>query len=138
MVKSKVLTALVERGLIEDVKAVRDRRVCARAHRSKIKEIASLMRSFGAHLSAITCVDLMGEFELIYHFDVGGCLLNLKVSVNRALPKVESIADIFPAADFYEREIMDLFGVAFEGHPSPERLILPDDWPQGVYPLRKR
>jgi formate hydrogenlyase subunit 5 len=42
-----------------------------------------------------------------------------------------------PAAEWIEREIQDLLGIRFDGHPNPKRLILADDWPEGVYPLRK-
>ena len=42
-----------------------------------------------------------------------------------------------PAASWYEREVMDLLGLKAEGHPDPRRLVLPDDWPEGVYPLRE-
>jgi NADH-quinone oxidoreductase subunit D len=44
---------------------------------------------------------------------------------------------LLPGASFHEREVADLFGVTFEGHPNPGRLVLPDDWPSGLYPLRK-
>ncbi|RLI62527.1 MAG: hydrogenase large subunit, partial [Candidatus Asgardarchaeum californiense] len=67
-----------------------------------------------------------------------GNLFNLITFTSRAIPKISSITDIYPVADFYEREIMDLFGVEFEGHPKPRRFILPDNWPKNVYPLRKR
>jgi NADH-quinone oxidoreductase subunit C len=47
------------------------------------------------------------------------------------------VVSLLPGAVLYEREVHDLLGVVFDGHPSLERLILPDDWPEGVYPLRK-
>ncbi len=51
--------------------------------------------------------------------------------------KVKSITPVIPGANWAEREIRDILGVEFEGHPDPRRLVLPDDWPEGVYPLRK-
>ena len=48
-----------------------------------------------------------------------------------------SCTDFLPAAEWIEREIAEMFGVKFTGHPQPETLLLPDDWPDGVYPLRK-
>ena len=50
---------------------------------------------------------------------------------------VPTICDIIPSATLYERELMELFGVTVEGTPDPARLVLPDEWPEGVYPLRK-
>ena len=48
-----------------------------------------------------------------------------------------TITDIIPGALLYEREIHDLFGVKFEGHPNLEPLILPEDWPRDVHPMCK-
>lgn len=50
---------------------------------------------------------------------------------------VPSITPVIKGANWAEREAMDMIGIRFEDHPQPERLILPDDWPEGVYPLRK-
>ena len=57
--------------------------------------------------------------------------------VPRSTDTMESITPWLPGAEFIEREIHDLLGVNFTGHPRMERLILSDDWPEGVYPLRR-
>jgi len=63
------------------------------------------------------------------------------VSVNVRAPKeaplLQSLVDLIPGAAIYEREVHDLFGVEFEGNPDLSPLLLPDGWPEGVYPLRK-
>ena len=61
--------------------------------------------------------------------------LRIRVGVPAAAPQLPSITDLFPGANFYEREAFDLFGVAFEGHSDLTRILLPDDW-EG-HPLRK-
>jgi NADH-quinone oxidoreductase subunit C len=61
--------------------------------------------------------------------------IRLSVLVDGTSPAVESITPIWPGANFYEREVFDLFGVRFEGHPNLRRILMPDDW-QG-YPMRK-
>lgn len=61
--------------------------------------------------------------------------LVLKTRVNRASPEADSIHKVWPAAIWHEREIFDLFGVSFNGHPNLRRLLLPEDW-EG-HPLRK-
>lgn len=59
----------------------------------------------------------------------------IKVRVDRDDPHVASVADVWPAADWHEREAYDLFGIIFDGHPDLRRILCCDDW-EG-YPLRK-
>lgn len=59
----------------------------------------------------------------------------LKTRVDRKDPKLDTLVDVWPAADWYEREIFDLLGVHFDGHPDLRRLVLPEDWVG--HPLRK-
>jgi len=77
------------------------------------------------------------DFAVIYHLysyeKEHGVVLH--VDVSRAQASVSSVADIWPAADWHEREAFDLLGVAFDGHPDLRRILLPDDW-EG-HPLRK-
>jgi NADH-quinone oxidoreductase subunit C len=61
--------------------------------------------------------------------------VRLSVSVEEPDPAVESITSVWPGANYFEREVFDLFGIRFEGHPNLRRIMMPDDW-KG-YPLRK-
>jgi formate hydrogenlyase subunit 5 len=87
-------------------------------------------------LSTITGVDLGNEIELNYHMACNGTV-TLKNRVSLEKPVTRTITDILPGANFYEREVFDLLGVGFEGHPNLQRLMLPDSWSQGNYPLRR-
>lgn len=87
-------------------------------------------------LSTISGTDLGNAIELNYHMACGGTV-TLKNRVSREKPVTKTITDILPGANLYEREVFDLLGVTFEGHPNLERLMLPDNWPKGEYPLRK-
>jgi len=91
-------------------------------------------------LSDVTCVDWLPSeprFEVVYH------LLSipkrervrLKVRVDSGNLAIESVTPVWPAANYFEREIFDLFGIRFNGHPYLRRLLMPEDW-EG-YPLRK-
>jgi NADH-quinone oxidoreductase subunit C len=61
--------------------------------------------------------------------------LRLKVRLHAADPHVATVCRIWPAANWLEREVWDLFGIAFDGHPDPRRLLMPEDW--DGFPLRK-
>ena len=87
-----------------------------------------------------TGIDSDDCFEIVYHYsyDETGCVVNLKAFIrDRENPKIESIAPFLPGAQWIEREMHDLLGIEFKNHPDMRRLILADDWPEGVYPLRK-
>lgn len=62
-------------------------------------------------------------------------VLRLRVLLNEADPAVDSITPVWPGANYYEREVFDLFGIRFEGHPNLRRIMMPDDWVG--HPLRK-
>jgi Ni,Fe-hydrogenase III component G len=67
-----------------------------------------------------------------------GCVINLRAFIrDREKPAIESITPFLPAAEWIEREIHDILGIDFKNHPNLKRLILADDWPEGVYPMRK-
>lgn len=90
------------------------------------------------HLLTITGLDEGDKFGIIYHLaHDSGVVLNLKTSVPRGNPVLKTVTEIFAGADIYERELVDLFGVKVEGLPAGNRYPLPDNWPQGQYPLRK-
>jgi membrane-bound hydrogenase subunit beta len=90
-----------------------------------------------AHLSTISGVDKGETFELLYHFASTVANINLRTEIPRAEPRIASICGVIPGAVLYEREIQEMFGVAVEGIPDGRRLNLPDDWPDGQFPLRK-
>ena len=90
-----------------------------------------------AHISTITGVDAGKKIEVIYHLSRGGIELSLKVRVPKGKAVLPTVTDLIPGSVLYEREVHDLLGVEFEGHPDLAPLILPEEWPEDVYPLRK-
>lgn len=99
-----------------------------------------LFGDVGCRFVIATCIDADDRFEILYHFsyDQTGCVISVKAFIrDRENPSIESIAPFLPAAEWIEREMHDVFGVDFKNHPNLERLILADDWPEGVYPERK-
>lgn len=87
-----------------------------------------------------TGVDAEDCFEVLHHFsdDASGTVVTVKAFVRDGeTPELDSITPLIPAAEWIEREMHDLLGISFRNHPNLQRLILEDDWPEGVYPLRK-
>jgi len=78
-----------------------------------------------------------GDFTVVYHlfsFETGADL-RLKTALTAGALSVQTVTGIWPSANWYEREVLDMFGISFTGHPFPKRLLMPFSW-QG-YPLRK-
>ena len=117
----------------------RERRFTVNIEVKSLKKIVRrLMRMNNyTHLSTITALEAGSEIEVIYHFAFTDALVSVKVRTSKDEPLLPSIVDLIPGAALYEREVHDLFGVKFEGNPDLSPLLLPDDWPEGVYPLRK-
>jgi NADH-quinone oxidoreductase subunit C len=111
--------------------------------RANIREACALLRddkSAFNYLSDVTCVDWYPaepRFEVVYHLlsIPNKERVRLKVQLESASPVVESLTPLWPGANYFEREIFDLFGIRFSGHPYLRRLLMPEDW-EG-HPLRK-
>ena len=105
-----------------------------------IGAVTALQQGHWGYLSAITGLDLgveAGQLEVLYHFCNGAAVLTLRVRISRDDAHVPSVYGVIPSVSFYERELIEMFGVTVDGTPNTDRLFLPDDWPEGVYPLRK-
>ena len=91
------------------------------------------------YLSSVTGVDYIQDqkLEVVYHLykTFGGLGFNFKVQVPRQNPVIESLVSLYPGAEFQEREIYDLYGVKFEGHPDLRRILMWEGF--AGYPLRK-
>ena len=94
--------------------------------------MAELMRRMEARLSAITGMAAEhGETAIIYHYCLGASMINMRTTTrDRAIP---SITPVTRTADWSEREISDLYGVSFIGHPNPGRLLRPPSLSPGFF-----
>lgn len=125
---------------LENPRVIAPRRISASTTVEHGKEVLQVLQNeFDCpHLTAISGVDAGENLEVVYHVSAPhGLLLSLHVAVPRARPVTPTITDVYPAAVLYEREVHDLFGIEFTGHPDPRRLLLYEGWPEGQYPLRK-
>jgi NADH-quinone oxidoreductase subunit C len=112
--------------------------------RESLREACALLRdnpqSKFDFLADITCVDWYPSeprFEVVYNFLSISRKerIRIKVLLDGSDPNVESLTSLWPGANYFEREVFDLFGVRFNGHPNLRRILMPDDW-EG-HPLRK-
>jgi Ni,Fe-hydrogenase III component G len=100
-----------------------------------------LFKSLGLRFSIATGIDLPEALEILYHFsfDKTGEFYSVRVLLeDKKHPAIDSIAPLFPGAEWIEREIWEMLGINFIGHPNLKRLLLSDDWPEGDYPLRHK
>jgi NADH-quinone oxidoreductase subunit C len=113
-------------------------------YREHLRPLAEFMRSNAdlafTFLSDVTGLDrfpIEPRFELNYHLLSLSRRerIRLRVRLPGQDPLIESVVSVWPTANWHEREIFDLLGIRFEGHPNMRRMLLPDDW-EG-YPLRK-
>ena len=100
-----------------------------------LKEEPSLKLEY---LNSISAVDYVEYFEVVYHltsFEYNHSAVIKAKMYNREAPNIPSIVEVWPGADYQEREIWDLMGVRFEGHPNLKRIFLWESFPG--HPLRK-
>lgn len=97
-----------------------------------------MLNEFAARFQIATAVDTEAGFEVLYHWalDEKDCVITLRILLDREQPELASIATTCPAAEWIEREMWELMGIQFKGHPDMRHLLLDDDWPEGVYPMR--
>jgi NADH-quinone oxidoreductase subunit C len=112
--------------------------------RSAIRDACVLLRDDPGcpfnYLADLTCVDRFPSeprIEVVYHLlsIPNRERVRLKVRLDGGSPSLDSVTPVWPAANYFEREVFDLFGVRFAGHPYLRRLLMPEDW-EG-HPLRK-
>ena len=106
-----------------------------------IVDVVSLLKARGFSLLLdVTAVDRLGReprFDVVYHLyhlELKDWL-RLKLQVGGDPPEVPSVTSLFKAANWAEREVYDMFGIVFRGHPDLRRILMPDDWQ--YHPLRK-
>jgi NADH:ubiquinone oxidoreductase subunit C len=99
-----------------------------------------LFKDLGARLSIASGVDTRPGIEILYHmvFDKHNMIVTVKVLVEKPELEMPTFTDFMGAANWIEREIHELLGVNFAGHPNLTTLLLPDDWEPGMFPLRKK
>jgi NADH-quinone oxidoreductase subunit C len=127
-------------AIATDAKYDRNELTLTVARENNVAAARALQAAGYNFLEDVTCVDWYPSeprFQVTYH--ILSHSLKARVRLIALLdgdaPSIDSIIPVWPSANFYEREIFDLFGVHFGGHPNLKRIMMPEDW-QGN-PLRK-
>src|SRR3954462_12495531 len=137
------LQAEVPEAQVERVPSIDLQATCYVA-REAMPAVARLLRdrpdlafNFLAELTAVDFAPREPRYEIVYMVVsiVNRMRLRIKARIPADDPHIATVTDVWPAANWLEREVWDLFGIAFDGHPDPRRLLMPEDW-QGS-PLRK-
>ena len=139
----KMITDKIKKDIddmISQIELQKPKRIFLITSRKNLKKILNYLKDKMDcyHLTAITGLDNLKEFGLIYHlWSSKGTMISVKITLPRDKPEIETMTDTFPVANLFEREIHDMFGIEFLGHPDMRRLLLNEDWPKDEYPLRK-
>ncbi|MDD5292583.1 MAG: NADH-quinone oxidoreductase subunit C [Candidatus Omnitrophica bacterium] len=141
MNKDTILNSIKERfkDTIKDFSDKSPGRVYIEIDPKDIKDVVEyIFVDLRARFNIASGLDARSHFEILYHFtfDKLGFIVSIRVKLNKDKPKIDSIAAIIKGAEWIEREMHELIGIDFPGHPNLKRLLLPDEWPKGVYPLR--
>ena len=141
MVREEVLKSIKER-FKEDIIDFFDKspkRVYIEIKSESIIRVASyILKDLGARFNIASGVDVRQHMEILYHFTIEdiNLLITLRVKLEKSKLEIDSLAPVFEGANWIEREIHELLGIRFLSHPDLRRLLLSDEWPEGVYPLR--
>jgi len=116
------------------------RRIYIEIDKERTHELARfLYEEKGCRFVTATGTDTRRGYEILYHFsmDKTGIIYSVRTVVPKDKPKISSLANLLPAASWIEREIWELLGVEFEGHPNLVPLLTAEDWPRDRHPLRR-
>jgi NADH-quinone oxidoreductase subunit C len=115
----------------------RKRKVLATIEPAALRKAVEVLIGGGSRFVALAAADLGLDIQLLYHLDLRGELVVLRVLVAKEKLEVDSVVDLTPAAEWAEREAAELVGVSFKEHPAPKHLVLPEEWPADKPPLSK-
>lgn len=125
---------------IVEILGERSKKVYIEIKQESLVKVASyIFKDLKARFSTASGVDMRHHMEILYHFLIEdiNLLISLRVKLQKSKLEIDSLSPIFEGANWIEREIHEILGINFKGHPDLKKLLLPDDWPDDVYPLRR-
>jgi len=142
MTRKEVIKRIKDKfkGDIVDIFDKSPKRVYIEIKPEAITEVAGyVFKDLGARFNIASGTDVRHHMEILYHFTIEdiNLLISLRVKLQKEKLEIDSLVPVFEAANWIEREMNEMLGIKFKGHPDLRRLLLSDDWPEGVYPLRR-
>lgn len=142
MTREEILNSLREK-FKNDIKSFLEKsysRVYIEIPSSALLSMAGyIFKDLGARFNIASGLDTRHNFEILYHFtfEAVDLIVSLRVVLPKDKPEIASLVPVLEGANWIEREITEMLGINFIGHPDMRRLLLPPEWPEGVYPLRR-
>ncbi|MFN4227080.1 MAG: NADH-quinone oxidoreductase subunit C [Candidatus Ratteibacteria bacterium] len=128
-------------NLIRKIDIPNERRIYITIDKNDLKEAVNIIfNELGARYQIVSGIENFDNFELLYHFSFdkeGGVIVSLRTFLEKEKVEIESLTSIIPGISYIEREVWELFGINFIGHPNLKHFLLREDWQEGLYPLRK-
>jgi NADH:ubiquinone oxidoreductase subunit C len=104
--------------------------------RKRLKPVLKELKELGVHrISSISGVDVGENIEVIYHFIHKKKTINIRILVDKKNHTVETVTDLYPGANLFERELAEMLGIHVTGHPNLKKLFLDEESPEN--PLRR-
>lgn len=125
---------------IKNVKIHSDNRIYIGIDKENLIDFARfIFNDMDARFITASGVDNLDSMEILYHFSIDreDLIISLIVLLNRENPVIESLGHVIKGALNIEREMYELLGIKFLNHPNLKRLLVAEEYPEGVYPLRK-
>jgi Ni,Fe-hydrogenase III component G len=122
------------------IEAIRPRRVTIDISPDIIRDIAGYLYSeLKFRFIIASALHTRAGIEIHYHFshDPSGFIYNIHTILDPNQAEIDSLSSLFSGADWIEREMHEILGIVFRGHPKLEKLISEGNWAEGVYPYRK-
>ena len=124
---------------IIDVQDKHPKRVYIEIRPESLVSVSSyIFKDLHARFNIASGMDARDHMEILYHFTLEdlNLVMSFRVKLDKSSLEVDSLTSVFKGANWIEREIHELLGINFKGNPDLRRLLLSDEWPEGVYPLR--
>ncbi|MCM8766712.1 MAG: NADH-quinone oxidoreductase subunit C [Candidatus Omnitrophica bacterium] len=126
---------------IKEIKFHNEKRIYITVDKKDLKEVVNIIfNQLGARYQIVSGIENFDNFELLYHFSFdkeNGIVVSFRTFLDKEKPEIESLTSIIPGISYIEREIWELLGINFIGHPNLKHFLLREDWQENLYPLRK-